>query len=1326
MMQANNRFRAWPLALALTALVACDGRTSDTVGEQGGNPALQSVEIGRLVDIYSFRRIDPAIGDRRLRSNRELELIARDVVVNPGIETQSIFDAAGNEVVSANYEFLPFDKGVGHEQLVVLWDDRPGPESQNFTDAFADAQTGLISLPDSYRGQNTQTRPIPIVPRNAAIKLNFTGSIGATSEFFDANPAAVQLLEFQGDPNFVQPVDAFRILPYRMVVGEDSLVLDTTILGGEAGGGITSAGMPTSSDNVTANIRVAIPDRGQVLSSFYVDRDGVNELNGVDSAGRNAVIRDFRSGNLLDGPAGRLLEPEAPKLIGSLGMGILSIDPVNNILTVDKRLNLVPIRARYPFVDGPVDGQGLPLGPLSVPAQRPLSAGDLITQDVIVQTSSGLFETVTIRAEVLENLSIDAAAGSASVGKAPNAPAGDSGQGETVPVVQLRVATVSPGRDSEGNRVSFVASSSAGGEDCTLRAVYVEEVPYSIGGGALSDVAWRNLFVRIEPAPGLAGVDIDPNASVAFEFNKPMDLDQVDVTGNLLLTKPDNPAQSFAEQMTDPKQATLHVVPARLTDLSGDGTVLRLQPQLGFAHAAGTAEVYSAHILLDAGGITDLAGNTLEIFDDIGNPQQAWSVDFQLDPSANSNLIGWHSYMFNAEDEDGSLPGSVDIFGQYRIENGRLTGASGVRFQRSANNNNLAEVSRINRGECWDSGEPDGGNNPSGIWTNSSIAGLENLAYGGSEATENTLVLPTPGFGCVPTDTQGAPHPGLLYWEPRMSDEVPANAVPQVYEYAGTLPQPSGRVIEPMKPQGSRMQMRYIEDDFSLGYTQPSDFGLDIEQLYWSPFNDETVLYDEFDRFTMSLGHARKRADENWFGVLDDGDPPAFVCILDGRSMNSGLSNVFSDNVLDGTEMVPVFEDRIYTINPNEVSRDAFGVASVPFPRFDTSYTWRDSRLITVDSSGNVIGLGGAQNPNGQAPGDDVTANIDSPWITSVPDAEFQQFGSGTWVMDPEDFDGLNQRDHDPIALPLLVDMKMFPEDPANGIASATNGFQVAMLGPPSVGNSIGGYYDTFPSGCPGGYPPWPRLRVHASGGFDLITGGEILVDPANVLQANAVNIVKDPALGDATTGLFQAPPGDGMLYWARADFVRRVSTVTFGFFDTLQPQRAELVDPNQQPVPTNGYPDWASVNPNLRMSDVLVQLDPPQTRQPAGTGVYVELRGCETFENSETLYNPQFGAGADDSLARGNLLNVNYACEAYRYASPNYRFTGQTPRIAADGLTPYVTEDAVSQIRDPASGLFPRFLNLRLVMTNNVDVTPAVSPSLRSMSVVYRLTPGQ
>ena len=54
------------------------------------------------------------------------------------------------------------------------------------------------------------------------------------------------------------------------------------------------------------------------------------------------------------------------------------------------------------------------------------------------------------------------------------------------------------------------------------------------------------------------------------------------------------------------------------------------------------------------------------------------------------------------------------------------------------------------------------------------------------------------------------------------------------------------------------------------------------------------------------------------------------------------------------------------------------------------------------------------------------------------------------------------------------------------------------------------------------------------------------------------------------------------------------------------------------------------------------------------------------------------------------------------------------------------MTEDEVGQIRDAATGLLPRFLNLRLIMTNNVDVSPALSPSLRSASIVYRLVPGQ
>jgi hypothetical protein len=312
----QRTIRAQALMLALAALVSCDGRSGrvGALGDSDTLPTLLNVEIGRLVDVYSYRRIDDGVGDRRIRTNRTLELIARNVVVRGGIESQSLFDAAGNVVQTANYEFLPFDKTVGHEQLVILWDDRAGPEQKSFQDALASAQAGLTAVPSSFRGQNTQTRPIPIVPRNAAIKLSFSGPVSVGEDFFRANPSAIQLLEFKGDPKVVQPADAFRILPFRVLPQGNSIVLDTTILAGEANGGVTSPGLPLSADNVTANIRVAIPARGGASPAFYVQADPVAELNGPDSAGRNSVIRDFRSGNLADGLAGRLREPEPPMI----------------------------------------------------------------------------------------------------------------------------------------------------------------------------------------------------------------------------------------------------------------------------------------------------------------------------------------------------------------------------------------------------------------------------------------------------------------------------------------------------------------------------------------------------------------------------------------------------------------------------------------------------------------------------------------------------------------------------------------------------------------------------------------------------------------------------------------------------------------------------------------------------------------------------------------------------------------------------------------------------------------------------------------------------
>ncbi|MFY9343876.1 MAG: hypothetical protein WAT39_15405 [Planctomycetota bacterium] len=1302
-MDALRKMGALTTMLTLAALAACDGSSKvGNVGSDANRPELLSVEIGRMVDVYAYRRIDRTQGDRRLRANRRIELVQSNVMVNAGIESQPLFDAAGQPVATADFEFLPFNKDVGHEELVILWDDSGttngsgDSEAQSFAAALAKAQSGLGEVAPSYRGQNTTTRPIPIVPRNAAIKLKFSGQLDAAAAFFAQNPAAIQLLEFKGDPKVVSPADAFRVLPYRVIPTGDSIVLDTTILGGEAAASPNSPGLPVSADSVTANIRIAIPARGTVVPSFYVKEDPVLALNDVDSAGRAAVIRDFRSGNLADGTAGRLREPEAPAIVGSLSMGIKDVDVANNIVTLNKRLQLVPVRGRYPFVDGPLNANGLPLGPLAAPIQRPLQSGDVLTQVVQVETSPGVFQAVTLRAEVLENLEIGTRVTDPAIGQATSPLPGDTGQGELFTEVRVRVASVfadrSQTRDKNGNLVRFQGNSLPLGQDCVLRARYHEEIAFTGSSVVLTDRAWRSLFVRIEPKPTLGTADVQPNSSIAIEFTKPMDLDQVDNTANLLVTSRPVSAETFAQQMTDPKRAITRVVPTRLSDVGGDGTILRLQPPMGFFHAAGQAEAYSVHVRTGTTGVTDLAGNTLNIFDSAANPQGSWSVDFSLAAGAAENKVGWHSWLFEAEDEDGTLPGSVDVFGQFRLQDGRLIGAAGVRFGRSADQQNLATISRINRGECWD-------------------------------AAANVLVLPT-----LPVDQAGFPHPGNLYWNPRMSDSIAPPFVPQVYEYWQQVPQPVGRVVEPLKPQGSRMQMRYIEDDFSLSYRQPLDFGLDVEQLYWSPFNDETVLYDVFDRFTMSLGHSPRRPDEFWF--LFQPPPPAPIeCRLACASMNSALSELFSDNVLPGSSLVPVFEDKVYTINPNEAFRTAEAVKYVPFPRFDRTYTWRDSRLITVDASGNILGLGGAQQPTALAPNDDFTANIDSPWIQSTPDVDFVNAGGSTWVLDAADFVGTNQRDHDPIALPLLVDFKVFADDPLNGIVNGNNGFQVAMLGPPSYGfpAAPGGYYDRVGAGCGAARPRWPSTRAQASGGFDLITGNPVLIDPANTLSAQA-SVVKDAGLGDAVRALFTAPARDGMMNWARADFVRKVSTATFGFFDTLQPQRALLVDPNNVVTAETGTPNLLAVDPNLRITELAVQMDPPQTRQPAGTTVVVEMRGADTFGNAGLLYNPSFslsGQTASDAFdTRGNLLNANYACEAYRYSTANT--AAGAARVTADGLTRYVTEDQLALIRDPATQLLPRYMNLRVVMTNNVDVSPALSPSLRSMSVVYRMLPNQ
>ena len=1305
----------------LLAFAACGGpaSTKDSVGQgtvSGGSPRLESVKFGRVVDIYAYHRIDPKNGDRRDQFNRLSRLVDQDILVNSSIESQAIYDAGGEEVVSANYQYLPFDSLTGRESLLILWDNE-GPEAGSFDAALTNAQLGLTELAASYRGQNTSTRPIPVIPRNAAFQLSFSAPINLTQGFFEVNPSAVQLLEIKGDPLVVSAVDAFRAVPFRIILRGNSIILDTSLLGNEGGGGQTSSGMPQSVDSVTANIRIAIPSRGSVSPAFYVRDDAIPELNSVDSFGRNSVCRDFRSGNRQDGTAGTIRDLESPMIVSNAELGIISVDAVNGLITLNKRLHNLPVRGRMPFVDGAVSPEtGYPKGPASVPTVVPLRSGDFLIQNVPVALPGGGSEIVRVRAEILQNLGVG------TISNDPNFPglglASDGSQGESAsvyPTATVRVASVEPAFDSLGRPVRFLASPLPAGADCILRVNYYERVRFLVGDVYVSDAGSRAEFLKVDPNPAAAAagsanvMNVSPQASVSIEFSEPIDFDGVDNSTNFVLANATMPQLTaagvdFATQLQNPKLATAGIVPTQLTDQSGDATVLSLKSSVGLFHMNGQQETYWLHLLIGSSSVTDLNGNPLAIYQFGGSGQAVsnWSVSFALSPTGLQNLVGWHIYRFESIDEDGTLPGSTDIFGQYRMIGGRLVAAETLRFNRNADSHNLGAISRIARGECWDS-------------FNDAL-----VAFPGSQ----------------PYVTGGGPVNGNLYLQPRMVDTVLPPNVPAVFLPPNT-PQPVGHVIEPHQPRGSRMMMRYIEDDFELSSSQAADFMLDVEQLYWSPFNDDNVLFDVFDRYTMSLSHGDLRQDEAF--VVNPGNPTANppvapFCQLACPSFSSSLSSTFLENPLQGTAELPVFQDKVYTINPNNAFRSAFNIKYVAYPRFDRSYTWRDSRLVTTQS-GSVVGLSGAHEPQAPAPNNDWTANVDSPWIRSKPDLEFTSQGGTTWVMDDGDFRGSWKRDHDPIAAPLVVDFKVFPDGAANGIARGTNGFQVAMLGGPSnfAAGAPGGYYNATGAGC-ANRDPWPRVRVHRTGGLDPNTNQDILVDPGTALtafpswvkDAGAIVLIGAGFAGNPAQGLIQAPAGDGMLNWAQADFVRKVSSMTLGFFDTLNPNRRQLTVATSEA----GIPDFAGLTAqigNVRVQDLVTQFDPPQNRQPAGTSILLEIRGAESFGNSAILYDPNTNdslgtAFGGTGVGRGNLLNPNYACEAYRYSKPNGGPAFDTPRVRATELSAYVTQDNIGLLRLPATQLLPRFLNLRVTMSNNVQVSPAVSPSIRSLSVAYRM----
>ncbi len=1347
------------LAVAfLSTLIGCSGSSSPSpvlpISEQ---THLLRTDYGRLVDIYAFRRIDIATADRRATSNREYVLIKRNAVIDPSIETEDLFDAIGDERITADFRYMSFDNQVGHDELVILWDDTNPSEKDRFDSAMRRAtESGLIEVPASYRDQNLLTNPMPVVPRNAAFRLTFDRPLKVDASFFDANPGALQLLRIKGDPNIVGPAGAFEQADRRILVEGNTIIVDTTLLAGETRRGRTSVGLVPSQDNRTANYRIAMPAQGVISKAFHIDTDTVATLNGPDSRGDASVIRDFRSGNTQDGKIGALSDYEAPTLTAYPSLGILAVDTETRILTISKRGHDFALRGRTPFVDGGVDpDSGLPAGPDGIPTVdqngivMPLPSADTISQTVITENGP-----VRIRAEIIEVLEVGTILGDARfAGIGLTASGTDGGE---LPVIHVRVSTIH-GIAQNGDTVTFEADGNNPlGADAKARIRYYQHLRYSPlhGNHVLSDSQRRGEFQQFTPkAPRLHPItgqplpisgrrqQLDPMASVLLPFSEPMDMSAIDNYDNFFFTTQDAHIGNIGEVLAEPKSATLSMLASRLVDRFGDGTHLMLTPPYGFYHQASKQETYWFHIDLTSNAMRDLAGNALDLYDrrpagtetvavtgqpnaSYNVPLEFFSVEFSLADDAQPNLVSSRVFRFADIDEDGSKPGSFDYSGQFRIEGGSLRAAETVRRQFTADGQNLGSILRWDKGEC---------------------------------VTPGTPPTSTP----PPLATQTSFGPGNLYWTPSMSAVQSAANVPNPYK-PPTGQQSFGGIVEPHTARGSHMQMTYREDDFGLAYREMSDLNLDVEQLHWAPWDDMTVLFDTFDRYTMTLSHSKKRPDLSYLQTTTVNAPltTATHCALDCASLFSGLNTTFESNYLEGAPRVKVIEDARYTINPNDAFRSTSGFKFVPYPTFEKTFTWRDHRIVSWDSKRETAtGLGGAIDAV-SAPsltgGGDSTASVSSPWIeddiwdnwtfpvqqgTTPPTKGALQGWMGTQLTrDYGDFLGDRTLDHDPIALPLLVDLMVFPDDTQSS-ATAGNLFHIAYVGPTWTTANNNGYYNagsgytTFdPVACSN--IDWPFFRVHSSGGIDPNTG-EYLVVPDLELAAKP-SWIKDMGLGNPTSGLVQTKPGDSHLHWAAMDTVRRVSVVTLGFFDTLQPNSHDLAQSGFPGLPpSTGRPSFQGQS--LRVQDMDIIVDPPLSAQAGGTSIKVEVRGLATMPQGQDGIYDRTGGALHNNVSDGGrmgqmnlLLNPNYACEAYRYAMANPgSFTTtvagiSTPRIAVTGLTPYVEVDDLAQLRDANTGLLPRYLNLRCALENNTASNPAVSPSMRSMAVIMRMAPNQ
>ncbi len=1208
--------KATASAVLALGIMACDGAIGGADDPTpGGNAELVRVEFGRLADVYA-RELGGGI--RR---------VARDVLIGTDIGDGK--PVAG--LTGLRYRMLSPD--ARDLQLRLLIDAAEG--SAEFRHAFQMLSRTVRTVLDA-RVDPLRTMPFSLVPRNCGLRLTFSHNLGVDDDFFVArdangnitglrNTEAVQLLQIAADPNNPPRGGAFVPIPARIAVHGKQIILDPVLLGDEGprwGWRNTPTGLPPSDNQRDANIRIAIALDGP-LSLPGVRPATRGALTGWNGTGNSSIVRDFRAGNANDTGSevsrGFVRDATPPRLIGRVPFLLERVtrrDPTTLVARLYKDGLRHEIDAGDALVIRPRRSGSAPIfSEVLVDPDGDRSRPEVGHVDVVVPDDRAL-------------LALDPST-------APGYPTDPQQLPAWLRQNAPRAVLVAP---FEGSRRNPAEPTEVTGDD---PALFIRFAP----GG-------------ITPRPHHVGVD--PFASVAVEFSKPVALDSVRPHDTLFLAMHDafdrdaleafrlgsGPARTGAviprASFNADKFITPYLVGCRALDENGSQTLVRLSPMLGLyldetVRERGIAFEqrryrYFAHLRGGAGGVEDLAGEPLDLGFSVPDPRRTAdgiAVPFALDADARDNRVAYCVRRLQTEDEDerpsyhrdAELPGQpfpaaapiADLFGAAGYDgNGRL----------------------VARPTSRSSGHVDARNQPA-----------------------------PPSWACA-------------------NGEAITRSASAVFGQG---------VQNPMNPLGARLQSTWREMDLGLSCEDPADFNLDIEQMWWAPFQLDPVLFDEFDRTSLFLSHAEWRPEN----CVNRGGLPA--------APGSGLRRQFDENAARNLDLlgeverrpqpVAAFVDQIWTMTHTKAITGPQGqIQYLPMPPFQRPYfVWRDE---TATEQGGRSSRGNDRI---------TTPYLCSPFLGGAgehyaPDANGNLVRvSGTWsnfrnssLSSSASFESITDGLLASIALPLLADFWVYPDSPTLPaaypfMATGFNGWQV----------SLGIAAQASPS-----------FRVVSAGG--RTASGPIRVEPQQQTRATGGF---DPA-GNPTAW------GDNTVYWVRADFLRRMSVATAGFVDVRNPHRmpASGTDPRLGPYAIG------------TIRSMQITLDPPATRLPAGTSVRPQMRAAGAVDPSPwralALGLPLPTAGNVD-------LDPLKAGDAHIRKFDDRGGTAQWTHFYHRNITDY--RDEPEELLSPhvlaafASGNEPFgpddivYVNWRLVFENNVDTPSAVAPSIDSTVLAYR-----